>query len=198
MSELTRTTTLLLEGLLDPNNREAWRTLHDRCRPMLIAYGRRYGLQDADAEDAAQEALADFARAYQAGQYDRGRGPLRHWLAGFAARRVAKVGSARRAPGLDHPDKTQALAGAADSDSGSLDQIWEEEWERHVLQLCLSQVRMETDPKHVEAFEMYALGGCSVAETAQAVGVTENVVYIAKTRILSRLRALREELEARW
>ena len=44
MDRVTQTNTMLLVGLLDPRNDDAWNAFHKRFRPLLIAYGRRRGL----------------------------------------------------------------------------------------------------------------------------------------------------------
>ncbi|HPF41171.1 MAG TPA: sigma factor [Phycisphaerae bacterium] len=198
ISELTRTTTILLEGLHDPGNAEAWGQLHRRCFPMLVAYARRKGLQAADAEDAAQEALADFANAYRRGQYERDRGRLRQWLYGFAARRIEKIREGGRKAGqpINSAGRTEFFDQIVAPDQ--LDEIWEEEWERHVLNLCQDQIRREFDPGHVQAFEAFAIEGRPAAEVAASCGMTANAVYICKTRILTRLRELQSELAEIW
>jgi RNA polymerase sigma factor (sigma-70 family) len=195
MNELTRTTTMLLDGLHDSGNRAAWEMFHERCRPTVIAYARRRGLQEADAEDLAQECLADFVRAYQGGQYDRTRGRLRQWLSGFVARRVSKA-FAKRAhePGVG--GDTSFMQNVSEEDP--LDKLWEEEWERSVLDICKQHIRREFDDQQCSIFEAYAIQGRKAEEVALEFGVSTNSVYIYKTRILSRLRELQLELSEIW
>ncbi len=197
-SELTQTTTLLLEGLRDPSNDGAWRLLHDRCYPLLFEYGRRKGLQPTDAEDAAQEALADFATAYREGEYDRARGRLRQWLYGFAAHRIKRVQQRNQKVGHipNAEGRTQFFNDLPAPDE--IDAIWETEWERHVLQLCREQIRREFQSDHVAAFEKYALEGLPPDEVAAVTGMSVNAVYICKSRILARLRELQDELAQLW
>ena len=165
---------------------------------MLVEYARRKGLQAADAEDAAQETLADFAAAYREGQYDRERGRLRQWLHGFASRRIEKVRAARQRGGQPMNDEGRTEFFDQLPARAGPDVVWEEEWERHVLGLCQEQIRREFDEKHVKAFELYAIEGKPVADVAALVGMTVNAVYICKTRTLSRLRELQTELAEVW
>ncbi len=76
----TRTTTALLDDLLDSANEGAWVGFDARYRPVLIGFARQLGLRADDAADIAQEALTKFVRAYQQGQYRRERGRLSSWL----------------------------------------------------------------------------------------------------------------------
>ena len=59
---LTRTTTALLEGLLEQTNDETWREFDARYRPIIVAFARRVGLGETDAADVAQETLLRFVR----------------------------------------------------------------------------------------------------------------------------------------
>jgi RNA polymerase sigma-70 factor (ECF subfamily) len=64
-----------------------------------------------------------------------------------------------------------------------------------VLERSLQQVRRETDKKVFEAFELYALMGENPQEVAKQLGISPNAVYIAKSRVLTRLRQLQKEFE---
>ena len=63
----TITSTHLLEGLRSRGNNTVWNQFVERYRPMIVRYARRFGLNDADAQDAAQQSLAAFCDAYQHG-----------------------------------------------------------------------------------------------------------------------------------
>jgi RNA polymerase sigma-70 factor (ECF subfamily) len=63
------------------------------------------------------------------------------------------------------------------------------------LMACLEQVRKELDPAVFEAFRLYALEDKPVEEVAVQLTMSHNAVYIAKSRVLSRLRQLEREFE---
>lgn len=189
---LTRTTTALLEGLLDPADQETWRAFDARLRPILIAFARRLGLGPEDAADAAQEALARFVKSYRAGRYDRDRGRLRSWLIGIAKNAVAEIkqrkAAYRRERGLsaidDMPDEAQ------------LTRAWDVEFEQEILRQGVTELRRRTrtEPRTIQAFEMLVLEGLRPAEVAGRLDMTANDVYLAKHRCLKRLRAILEEV----
>ena len=176
MSQLTRTNTTLLEGLFDPRNSQAWRIFDSRYRPLVIGYARRKGLQEADAEDLAQMTLAEFVQAYRDGQYDRQRGRLRHWLGGLAARRIADLfrQKGRQIRPISGEGKTEILYSAPDPQGP------DELWEQHVCR--------EFGKEYRQVFDQYILGDRPADEVAAALGVTKNAVYVAKSKILARVR----------
>jgi RNA polymerase sigma-70 factor (ECF subfamily) len=195
----TRTTTELLVDLRDSANASAWTLLNSRYRPIIVGYARRCGLQDADAQDIAQDTLAEFLRAYQAGNYDRDRGSrLRDWLKGFAANRVREF-HRKRAKSREHqvsPDgsRTDLLLRVPDQGEPG---AWDQEWTAHLLSECVRAVQVKFDAKTLRAFELYGIQQRPADEVAGALGMTRNAVYIAKSRVLERMRTLFVDFDAR-
>jgi RNA polymerase sigma-70 factor (ECF subfamily) len=186
----TATNTALLQGLREPGDGAPWTEFVERYRPLLVAFGRRAGLQVQDAEDLAQEVLIAFAAAYRAGRYDRDRGRLRAWLFGIARTLLA---NARRRRGISGAWRADAGAGRLEeiaADGSRLEELWEEEWRGAVLAQCLREVSLEVQPVTLAAFRSFALAGRPAAEVAAELGLTENAVYGAKRRVLERVREI--------
>jgi RNA polymerase sigma-70 factor (ECF subfamily) len=80
-------------------------------------------------------------------------------------------------------------------DNHSIKHSWESEWRRMVLARCLEQIRKEIDAKLFKAFELYALSELPVGKVAEELGMSLNAVYIAKSRVLSRLHQLEQQFE---
>jgi DNA-directed RNA polymerase specialized sigma24 family protein len=59
--QTTRTTLLL--RVRDAGDRQAWSDFVDLYSPVIYRFGRRHGLQDADAADLVQEVLRSVARS---------------------------------------------------------------------------------------------------------------------------------------
>ena len=71
---ITATSTSLLVGLRDLRNEQVWQDFSNRYSPVLVNFGRRLGLSEQDAEDAAQETLISFSNGYRDGLYDPAKG----------------------------------------------------------------------------------------------------------------------------
>jgi len=195
----TITSTYLLEGLKNPENQTVWRQYVDRYRPMLTGYMRKLGLAADETEDVAQLALTSFYKAYQGGKYDSEKGRLRDWLFGITRNEIR---SWRRRRG----NREVQVAGEAERtdfferqcDEDRWEQLWEQEWRAAVMRQCLEQVRREVDPTTFQAFEMFASEGKPAAEVARRLDLTPNAVFIAKHRILKRIRELLPEMQEAW
>ena len=189
------TTSTVLEGLCDFDDRTAWERFTERFRRPIVSFGKGMGLSAAEAEDAAQETLLAFAKAFRDGRYDPAKGRLSKWLFGIAyrqalnARRARGRGPVRAAGGgvtsimAAVPDKTQA------------GESWDTEWERTVLDRCIRQVRREVAENTFRAFDLVVRKNKSADEAAQSLGMSRAAVYTAKHRVLKRVRELRPQFE---
>ncbi len=189
------TTSTILAGLNDPADPSAWERLCVRFRTPIVRFAREIGLSVQDAEDVAQETLIAFAKAHRDGRYDRSLGRLSHWLFGIARRRAlaARRVRARDAKVAREPDRPSFWDRVADRDS--LSECWERQWERCVLEECLSRVRIEVAPEKMRAFELVVRAGRKPADVAAELGIPAKSVYNAKYAVLKRMRELRADLE---
>jgi RNA polymerase sigma-70 factor, ECF subfamily len=191
----TVTRTWLLEGLRTSSNGSVWALFVDRYRPMLVAFACRLGLPSDAAEDAAQQALAEFVRAYQGGRYNRDAGRLRDWLFGIARNQVRSMHRGRAR------DARVGEAGVYGGDADRLaapdvwESLWQEEWQAAVLRECLERVRREVEPVTVAAFTMFAVQGRPARDVGAELGLSENAVFGAKRRVLRRILELMPAVE---
>jgi RNA polymerase sigma-70 factor (ECF subfamily) len=185
---MTNTTTELLAGLRQSENRGAWGEFDRRYRPILIAFIRRMGLNENDAADVAQDTLACFVQDYRRNRYDREQGRLRSWLIGIARCRLADL---RRATGRRRELRGEsAIEGL--SDQCDADLIWETEQRRFMFQQAIGELRETTrfNVRTIEAFEGIVLRGEAVDSVAQRTGLTAQEIYNAKNRVVEKLREI--------
>ena len=76
----TETRATLLLRIRDSRDREAWSDFVALYTPRIYSYGLKYGLQDADAADVAQETMCNLVRTIQQFHYDAKQGSFRGWL----------------------------------------------------------------------------------------------------------------------
>jgi RNA polymerase sigma factor (sigma-70 family) len=191
--QVRTTTSFLLSALEESRSEESWAELDRRYRPILTAFALRLGLSEADAADAAQEALTRFLTTFREGRFDRRQGALRPWVTGIARNCVREIRD-RRARQREQRGLS-ALAELPTDDN--LTRIWDEESHRHLLHRALSELRDETrtDPKTIRAFELLAFEQRSPADVAQMLEMNRDEVYVAKHRCLARLRSIMGALQ---
>lgn len=187
------TTTTILHGLRDFSNAAAWERLVGRFRVPIAAFAREMGLDPTESEDLSQIVLAEFAKAYRQGRYQREHGRLSSWLFGIAYRQSLKVLRDRAhdpRAGVETRIITGTPAGAEAS------RVWDGQWQRTVLDLCLARARSEVEPETFEAFDLTARRGLDAEQAAAQLGVPVKSIYNAKHRVLKRIRELSAEIES--
>jgi len=189
------TTTQLLDELKATGSAPAWDQFCRHFQPVVVNFARQLGLSQADAEDAAQETMAAFFKAFEGGKYDRGIGRLSSWLFGVAKRVILNLRGRRPLEQLIADKTTGTSFWDLIEDDNSIQQTWENEWRLMALKGCLEQVRREFDSKVVTAFELYGLHGIDIEDVCRQLAMSRNAVYIAKSRVLSRLRVLANQFE---
>ena len=189
------TTTVVLESLRG-SDEAAWGRFVSRFRGPIVRFARDQGLEPDEAEDAAQETLMDFVRAYRQGQYDREKGRLSAWLFGIAHRRVLNAGRkmARRPRPLGAGHQTAFWESLPDEQAAR--RSWDQSWQQAVLEQCLDQIRTEMEPKTIRAFEAFAIQRRPAMDVARELGVSRNAVFIAKHRVLKRILELTHQFES--
>jgi len=190
------TTTQVLEDLKTPDNDElAWQGFCEHFQPVVVNFARKLGLSATDAEDAAQEAIVAFLKAFRDGKYEREKGRLSNWLFGVAKRVILNFRAGQPLERLIADKTTATSFWDLIQDDQNVQHSWETEWKRMVLTKCLEQAGRELDQKVFEAFKLYALSEMPVDKVAQQLSMSKNAVYIAKSRVLSKLRQLKQQFE---
>lgn len=182
----TTTTTLLLQRLGDAQNHAEWGELDARYRPIFVGVGMRMGLRPDEAEEVAQESLAQFARDYLDGRYNRERGRLRAWLIGICRHRVLDAHRRRAQRGLQRGQSAFLDL----SDTNAVSKAWEDQEERVVFQRAMEELHASNRiaPSTLRAFEMVAIEGIPATVVAESMGITVDEVYRVKHRVTRRLR----------
>jgi len=197
----TLTSTFLLEGLKEPDNRTIWRSFDERYRPLINSYARRaFGLRNDEAEDSAQLTLTAFADAYRQGKYDRSKGRLSSWLFGIATRQIRnQLRRSARNPEVQVARESNATAFAERiPDDHELETVWEKQWQAAVFWQCFEEIRPRFHTNTIAAFELFGRAGWPAAKVAEHLGMTENAVFLARHKILKGIRELIPRMSDVW
>ena len=191
----SRTRASLLARLRQaPADEGAWAEFVERYGRKLYGWCRHWGLQEADAQDVAQDVLVRLAAKMRGFDYDPARS-FRAWLKTLARHALSDFCDARRqiaaAGGSQVVERLESLEARED-----LVQQLEEEFDREVLEEAVGRVQARVTPKTWRVFEMTAQEGRSGAETATALGMTVAAVFVAKGRVQKLLQEEVHRLDA--
>jgi len=194
-SPLTRAS--LLIQIRDGANHAAWQEFVGLYGPVIYGFARQRGLQDADAADLMQDVLRSVSSAIARLDYDRQHGTFRGWLFTITRNKVFNFLSARRIRPLASGDSTtnRLLSEEPDGHSDGAD-AWELEYQRRLASLAMDRVKGEFQDNTWRAFWLTSVEGLPAAEAGQQTKMSPGAVYVAKSRVLARLRDEVESLRA--
>jgi RNA polymerase sigma factor (sigma-70 family) len=186
---MAETSLSLLDRLRAPGDPESWRRLVDLYTPLMHRWLRPGNLQPSDADDVVQEVLAAVVRKVPEFRHDGRVGSFRAWLRTITVFRLRDYWRARYAGGPPpDPDDLGRMLTELEDPNGGLSRVWDEEHDRYVLERLMEAIEPKFKPVTWAAFRGHVIEGRSVDAVAAELGVTPNVVFIAKSRVLQRLR----------
>ncbi len=178
---------LLVRLQQSPADQAAWTEFVRSYGGSISAWCRRWGLQEADAQDLSQEVLLKLLRAMQAFRYDPAQ-RFRGWLKTVAHHAWQDLARGRRQlaaggdPGADDP---LGSLEARDEMAAALEKAYEQE----LLERAMQQVRPRVQPQTWDAFHLTAIEGLPGAEAAARLGMAVTTVYKAKSNVQKLLQA---------
>lgn len=171
----------LLQQLRDPARPEAWTRFIQLYTPLLYEWAGRLGLQEADRADLVQEVLVRLYRVLPTFHYNH-QGSFRGWLNTVLRNQARNLGRKR----VDRPGG-ESLPEAADSTDPAVE-VAEAEFRRHLAVRASRLIQAEFTPATFQAFWATVVEDRPVAEVAARLGLSANAVYLARGRVLARLR----------
>src|SRR5262245_39123294 len=188
----------LLVRLRDRRDRTAWAEFVDLYAPVVFGFARKQGLQEADAADLTQDVLRSVVGAITRFEYSPARGGFRAWLFHIAKNHLRSfIRRAARISRLTAPLPGAEPIGLDDlpGDDPDPEAVWEAEWRREVFARACEHARRLVEPTTWEAFHRTAIVGQPGHTVASELGLSVAAVYLAKSRVLARLRRFLEAME---
>ena len=177
----------LLVRIRDLENQRAWEEFVEIYTPLVYGCCRGRGLQDADAADVSQDVMRAIASAIRKFQYDPQRGRFRDWLfmvirsklQNFLANRF------RHPHGTSEVDVDQFL----ESQPAPVGEAnWDRDYDQRLFHWAAGAVRGEFQDRTWQAFWQMTIEERSGKEVAAHLGLSVGAVYVARSRVLARLK----------
>jgi RNA polymerase sigma-70 factor (ECF subfamily) len=177
------TSASLLERLKRPDQGDAWIRFVELYTPLLYHWARRrIGLSGDEAADLIQEVFTLLVQKLPEFRYDKDKS-FRGWL------RLVMLNKWRESQRRRIIPTVPAGSDAADVPiSDQIEALGEKEYQQYLVRRALTLMQAEFQPATWKACWEYVVAGKPVAQVADELGITPNAVYLAKSRVLSRLR----------
>jgi RNA polymerase sigma-70 factor (ECF subfamily) len=186
----------LIRRLPNAADVEAWELFVEIYEPLLFRLARGRGMQPADAEDFVQEVLAAVVRNIERWVARQDRGPFRAWLFGIAFNLginfVTRPKHQRWGSGDGQIARMLDELPAGSPDSSEL---FLTEYRRELFRWAAERVREQVSERQWLAFWRTSVGEQPIADVATELKMSVGSVYIARSRITTRIREIIREHE---
>jgi RNA polymerase sigma factor (sigma-70 family) len=199
--ELIPTRLSLLGRLKDVDNQESWKEFFDTYWKLIYATAGKSGLTDAEAQDVVQETIIAVVRNIP--RFDAEAGSFKSWLLNLTRWRIVDQ-FRKRQPHVELGDprsdttRTSAIDNFPDPNGDWLKQVWNNEWERNVVNVAIERAKQQADPKQFQLFDLYVLKEWPIARIASALKISAARIYLAKHRVSRLIRKEAKALEKKY
>jgi RNA polymerase sigma factor (sigma-70 family) len=180
----------LLSRLKDWEDQDSWRDFFTTYWKLIYGVAIKAGLRESEAEEVVQETVLSIAKKMGEFVYDPTRCTFKGWLLHVTRLRILdqfrKRGPLAFQNSLQHKgssDGTATVEGVPDPASLTLDAIWEEEWEKNLIDAALERVKKKVKPEHYQIFYLLVVKELPVPKVAKMLGVSSAQVYLVKHRV---------------
>jgi RNA polymerase sigma factor (sigma-70 family) len=188
----------LLVRLKAPRDERAWAEFVEIYEPLIYRVARRKGLQEADADDLTQEVLHAVAGAIERWDLNPARGSFRSWLFRITRNLIVNLMAARRRQSASYGTggtDMVALLEAQPAPEGEDSVLFEAEYRRRVFACAADRIRGSFHQTTWQAFWRTGVEGHDVNSVAVSLGLTPGAVYVARSRVMARLRQEIDQIE---
>ena len=169
-----------------------WEEFYRTYAPLIWIRGRDRNLTPSERQDLIQDVMVSMFSGIGHFKYDTAKGRFRDYIRKIIDRRAVDIIRKRDIAQSVGDDIEHAVDDHGRDDD---DKKWTDYWKEHVFTQALVELKGEIEPKTYQAFELYAIDGWSVAETAKFTGMSASSVYVAKNRAMEKLKDIISKLK---
>jgi RNA polymerase sigma-70 factor (ECF subfamily) len=185
----------LLERLRRRDDEPAWSRFDHLYRPLIARWLAQAGVPAHEAEDLAQEVMLVVVRKMEHFEHTGRPGAFRAWLRNITAFSLRERWRGRQRRGETRTPLGD-LADQLDDPHSDLSQRWDRDHDGLVLHRLLDLLAGEFEAVTLQVFRRLALDEAKPDAVAQEFGLSPGAVYVAKSRVMRRLREEAEGLLA--
>jgi RNA polymerase sigma factor (sigma-70 family) len=205
LDDLSPTRQTLVERLKNLEDNESWRDFFQTYWRLIYAFAIKSGCTDPEAEEVVQETIISVSRKMPEFQYNPARCSFKGWLMHVANWRVIDQLRKRRhelvRPEALHAETSSNGTGfierIPDPIRPAVEQLWDGEWRRNLMDAAIERVKRRCNPHHYQAFYLSAVKKLPLAEITTTLGLNRAQVYLAKHRVASQVRRELKYLETK-
>jgi len=192
LNDRPKTRVSLILRLSQPADAEAWEEFCAIYLPVIFRIGKSRGLQEADAHDFSQNVLVRVARSVKDWNPDKESGSFGGWLGTIARNLLIDFlrRDQKRHLTADNSSVRRALDEAVDpcSTAAHCQTLIDQQLKQQLFIWAAGKVESGVQATTWQAFWRTAVLNESVEEVAEDLKMTPGAIYVARSRMIVRIR----------
>lgn len=184
MSDTYLTRNSLIRKLKLNHSEDAWKEFLFFYKSFICSIIRAMGINEADIDDICQQVLLRVWKAIDKFDINQKKGRFRSWIYKITKNTTLTYMSKLKTKS----SKLEILKGDLENkfENPEIDEIVQEEWNKHISKLAFENISAATSKKVVDAFVSY-IKGEQAELTAERLGVSKDTLYIYRNRVKQKL-----------
>jgi RNA polymerase sigma-70 factor, ECF subfamily len=197
MPEFPETSHSLIARIKDLADAAAWNEFLGIYQPVVMRLAQRRGLQDADAQDVMQQVFVSISKSIEGWIPGDSQPPFRAWLTTIARNAITKALTRRPRDAASGASSMLELLDAQPNPQATTAEILSEA-RKELVRWATEQIRCEFSEATWKVFWQTAIEGVPIAEVAQSTRRSAGAVYVARFRVIARLKEKISEVSQLW
>ncbi|MEM6472598.1 MAG: sigma-70 family RNA polymerase sigma factor [Planctomycetota bacterium] len=181
----------LIFKLSDRRDHDAWSEFVQIYQPVVQRFVQRRGLQHADAAEITQDVLSVVAKSIESWDPEHEKCTFRGWLYRLTRNQTIDF-LRRRKPEVVWSD-VEDIGPEITSSEATASSEFHAEYEKQLFYWAAEKIRGSFKPANWMAFWKSTVEGDPIERVAEELGMECGAVYVARSRIMSRLSKLIQE-----
>lgn len=197
MDDFPDTQISLIARVKDLGDGASWAEFLGIYQPIVFRMARRRGMQEADALDVMQQVFLSISRSIENWTAEEGRPPFRAWLTTIARNAITKALTRRPRDAASGASSVIDLLHQIPNEDAAAEELLVEA-RQEIVRWAAEQLRSEFSEATWSIFWKTAIEGIPAAEVAKTTGRTAGAIYVARYRVLTRLKEKVLEVSNHW
>jgi RNA polymerase sigma-70 factor (ECF subfamily) len=197
MPDFPETNLSLIARVQELGDGASWLEFLAIYQPVVFRMARRRGLQDADAQDVIQQVFLSISRSISGWKVRAGQPPFRAWLTTIARNAITKALTRRPRDAASGSTSIAELLHTHPVPDPTTAELLAEA-RREIVRRAAEQIRPEFSAQTWNIFWQSSIEGVPIAELARATGKSPGAIYVARFRVIARLKETILEMSHHW
>lgn len=176
----------LIGKLQNWDNQAAWNDFYNTYSRLIYYACRKANLRDHEAQDCMQFVLLKMANQSKKESYDPEKGSFRSWLMRLTSWTISDMIRKRNQdesrilqPFADDAGEESIIDQQEDTKARSFEQIWNEEWQSHIILLALERVKSDIKSIYYQIYINSVFEGLSTSDLVSKWNKPAAYIYLA-------------------